>query len=654
MAFMNWLRQRWTLAALTVIVVVADLLAGIWVFTVPIFQAPDEPNHLDYALHIYERGGPFQVRRATDDPRFQPIEYHPTTHYLIEAGRFLFIRNRPERKVEPAYGTRDYFRRLDQNAPLPGAISIHSAPWVAHHYPCGYYTLLAGWLALLRRGTHSLTVLFFGCRLFSVFLLTLNLPLIYLTFGELNLRPLLALSLTAIIGWFPLTSFVASYVQPDNLSWLLVTLSIYAGLRLKHSPAALRWQVLLGLSLAALYLTKLHFFLAVAAAIASLLLVRLAQARLGWMPLTRLLVSLAGPLLAAWMLNAWVSAGCVNTFYQMAHPRPLKPAPLILSCADGLRDYLSGPTFYSFWGNFGYLDTPLKLNTEMTTRAVLTLLYGSSLVLLVLALVRSQHILAAAMRELRSGQVLRGLSLLSGNPLLNGFACFAVFMTGLYTLLGNVHISQGRNWLPFLPALFFAVFVHAPAALAGKRMRRFVTAGLIGAFLIYVGVASSYAVRSIKQRFYPNETTAFTNIAPPLGAAELRTPLSITPVYASPTAGEYIYRLDKPRFLYAIAMEYTLERADQSRDQQRRSTAQLHLTGYWWLRTPNGYANADERLQDINPGPFTSRRVFFLNNMVDEFKLVVPPPPFRFTLHSLEQIEPAGESSPLYASSPSK
>src|SRR4051812_47521282 len=60
-------------------------LALVWVFLVPIYQAPDEPLHLDYALAIREHGGLFRLHYRSWDEL--PSSVHPYTHYLIEASQ---------------------------------------------------------------------------------------------------------------------------------------------------------------------------------------------------------------------------------------------------------------------------------------------------------------------------------------------------------------------------------------------------------------------------------------------------------------------------------------------------------------------------------------------------------------------------------------
>jgi hypothetical protein len=173
-------------------------------------------------------------------------------------------------------------------------------------------------------------------------------------------------------------------------------------------------------------------------------------------------------------------------------------------------------------------------------------------------------------------------------------------------------------------------------------VRRYVTASLVTILLIYVGFAGPYALRSIKQRYYPNPTSAPFSISPPHRTDEVRTSLATTPVYTSEPDGVYIFRLDKPRHLYAFSVEYTLRRSDQSTEQeQRRSTVPSTIKGEWWLKVANQSINVDKCGEQVFPGPYASRQTFFINNVVNELKLVAPPPPFRFTIHSLERIEPA-------------
>src|SRR5438132_52085 len=79
-------------------------------------------------------------------------------------------------------------------------------------YPFGYYALLAAWIRAVQICHGGITGLFFGARLLSVALLAVSLLLTYVTARELRLGRALALAVTALIGFLPLTSFMSSYI----------------------------------------------------------------------------------------------------------------------------------------------------------------------------------------------------------------------------------------------------------------------------------------------------------------------------------------------------------------------------------------------------------------------------------------------------------
>ena len=198
------------------IVAAACGVSLIWVFTVPIYQSPDEPAHLDYALAIYAHGGPFLAQNTLFE-RLPPA-VHPYTAYLQERTCAYEISFSPGAKMAPGYGTAEFFAALDRDAPAAPK-RVAGPNQLAAIYPFGYYTLLAGWIALVRLFTDSLTVTFFAARIFSVLLLAVTLVATYGTIRLLDFSRRFALLLTAGIGLFPLTLFISSYVQPDNLSW---------------------------------------------------------------------------------------------------------------------------------------------------------------------------------------------------------------------------------------------------------------------------------------------------------------------------------------------------------------------------------------------------------------------------------------------------
>src|SRR5262249_2781631 len=154
-----------------------------WTFLVPIYQAPDEPAHFDYALCLYEHGRLFRAndvavaRQQMRDSRYQgfPFIYylvHPWSVFLCERTEQGTISFNRSAHMPPGYGTRAYYRALDRDAPSVCDSSVNIPPAQAYYYPFGYYGLLALWLRVIHFFSGRLTVMFFGARLMSTALLT--------------------------------------------------------------------------------------------------------------------------------------------------------------------------------------------------------------------------------------------------------------------------------------------------------------------------------------------------------------------------------------------------------------------------------------------------------------------------------------------------
>src|SRR5262249_51126048 len=140
-----------------------------WVVTVPIYQSPDETAHLDYALAIYQHGGPFAIHGPPGE-RLPLV--HPYTHYLIDRTATQAVAFHGAVRMPPRYGSVAFFEELERACPprdaLPADVEPPGLAWV---YPFGYYTVLAGWIHLLVGMKEGLVVIFFGARLLSVLLL---------------------------------------------------------------------------------------------------------------------------------------------------------------------------------------------------------------------------------------------------------------------------------------------------------------------------------------------------------------------------------------------------------------------------------------------------------------------------------------------------
>jgi hypothetical protein len=510
MSLWRRLAAAWPRLALCAIVLAAAGQTLLWVFLVPIYQAPDEPEHLDYALAINARRGLFLVQNTTF--RDLPGAVHPYTFYLGRRARTAEVAFNPSAKMPPGYGTRAFYQALDRDAPSPDALPIDRPSQLAAVYPFGYYALLAGWIELVRSWKDGVVAVFFGARVFSVLLLCASLVLSYGTARLLNFRPGFCLLATACLGTFPLTSFVASYVQPDNLSFTLVSLCFYLALRARRGPCDGRLLGLLGLALGALLATKLHFWLCVAVPVLAMLateIVSLPRERRRWLRALLLLLLPSAALGAAYW---WTVRGTGNYFAPAAADAD-RLAYLIESFAKAVRDFYGGSTHKSFWGTFGWLDTPLTFGGPGTTAAVGLVLHGFAWAGLALTLWRLGRVAWGLARVARKGRPRFALRAALSNPVLNSYFVFTALMFYLYVRTDNRIGAQGRNWLPLLLPIFLVGLVYAPKALPRGRTRR-VIAGVAAVGLLLYGLVGNYCARAtIRERYYAPRSDAATSQA---------------------------------------------------------------------------------------------------------------------------------------------
>jgi hypothetical protein len=484
---------------LTAIVAASVALSIRWVFLVPIFQSPDEPQHFDYALCLNERRALIHGEPLPADGAVPLI--HPWTNHLRIASHFEAIAFHPKVHVSPDYGTPEFYEMLKRSAPAVDRNAIQQAPILAGLYPFGYYSVLAVWLEGVRLVGNDPVTLLFGARLFSVLLLCITLIFTYATARELHLKERTALLLTAAIGLFPLTSFISSYVQPDNLGLTLASICFYLSLRLRRQPDSGRLQVWLGLASAALLVTKPHFYLCVFGCGAAALIVQRLSLRLALASWLRCAVLLLAPALAVGMVHLYVTSGVAN-YYGDAAPVNHSVKALIKGFNNALMNYYAGPTHDSFWGVFGWMDTPLMIASPKWTARVHFILQVTAWLVLGLTLLRLAQVASRLFSLWRRGRRQAVWRIALSNVPVNSYFLFTVLMFALYIRLDNRFAAQGRNWFPFLLPIFLTAFVYAPRALAWRGVG--ITLGSLGlmGLLLYDGIGGYYSLRTIEHRYY--------------------------------------------------------------------------------------------------------------------------------------------------------
>ena len=521
--------QFWAECVLAAIVLVACLLSVVWVFRVPLLQNPDETSHIDYAFSIYSAGRLLNVRTPPSEwnvhPRFEGrkdsegverLSYdllsHQYTLYLIDATDFQRIRFHPAEKVTPDYGTRTYYERLNANAPQSPArltdLQPKDNPWLITAYPFLYYAVVAVFQKVISFFAGGPVWLFFAARILSVLFLAGSLVLSYAVLRQLRARKAFALTLTAIVAFFPLTIFVASSVQPDNLTMLLVLFCTYCVLRFKRQESFhesnVSLQLLLGLALGALLVTKYHIFLCTAFAVFGVVISEHIFLRRPANHLLRKLPLLLLPSILLFTVQLWIVWGSGTITGSNSHWAKVS---LLSGIRNALLDYYrGGPAWISWWGTFGWGDAYLVIGSPAFQARVWQLL--SLLTLLTLGLVcgRVTYVITSLLILVRRERWRMALRILFSNPLLTAYFPFLVFMVLLYALTDNAFAAQGRHWFPFTLSSFVMTLHYAPRVLGRKKQRMLSTMLMVG-MLIYCGVAGYFSIKTITARYYPPITS---------------------------------------------------------------------------------------------------------------------------------------------------
>ncbi len=508
-------RPRWPLrCGLALVLAVAMGLSAWWAARVPIFGAPDEDVHFDYVVSLVTAR---RLLLASDRPvaeisgtnPFVPIT-HPYTSHLAQGSGTKQTRFRPEVQPPAGYGTTAFFAALDRSAPRLLQPPLRN-PWVITEYPVGYYALAALWAAAWNRCFPGLVTLFFATRAFSVLLLGLGLMAWWAVLRRQACPPWRALGILTAVGLLPLTSFVSSYVQPDNLAFAAVPLCLWLALRAAAEPPSARRLAATGLALALLLLSKYHVFVSVALPVVALLAVahtRWRQRR--WLAWGLLLF---GPVMLAAELQLWISSGGGSALrhfntgslrWQLLQEAGSKPVYLVRIVRSALHNFFAqdGVTFRTFWWLFGWLDTPVVIVSGAVHEVVVLLLQVGMVALLVLLVLRWQQAAAALAKHWLRGPRQRVLWLMVSRPLLISYLGFAVVMGAAYVYSGNFFQAQGRNWYAFLPAIFWAAVEYSPRALASRRAARWMSRAVLAGLLLYSLFGSYWGLRVVQERYY--------------------------------------------------------------------------------------------------------------------------------------------------------
>jgi len=510
-------------AAAAAVIVAAGLLSAAWAFIVPIFQATDEAAHFDYAAEIFSAGRLI----ATPGARTAWI-VSPYTRYLLGSTDYFRVAFHSSMRPPPGYGTVAYYRRLDANAPnlQRAALPAGEVSYIASSYPFGFYALEAVWMRLAAAATGSLVATFFAARLLCVLLMTFGLFCNYGTVRNIGIPPWTSVALVAAVGFFPLTTLVSSYVQPDNLAYALVSLTLLLATQLGRGRRPFATTAVIGIALACLAVTKYHFFVSVAVPVGLLIVARL------WTQRARLATVLARLLLLAVPSAALLAvqlAFATPTYASSGGGAPLSGlfgpfydalqfgiAPAIGYLAHNtlaalLDFFVTGPNAATYWGELGLWDAPLVIVNQPVELAIRAVIAVASIVVAATLVFRYARNAARLCAVARRRGIPSAALLATSDPLLNAYVFFAVIMFALYVASNNAYGAAGRQWYPYVFAPFFCAAWYAPRTF--PKARRMVPALAAVAFA-YAVVASGFATAAILHRYYGPSDAAVTNAVP--------------------------------------------------------------------------------------------------------------------------------------------
>ena len=303
------------------IILLGYLLAGaLYAIYTPPWQAPDEPAHFNYVRQIAEAGC---------CPRIEIGDWQSSYLSQLTTARFA-----PE-----------HLDRLD------------SIQYEDHHPPL--YYLLASVVFKLSDG--ELTAL----RLFSVILGAGVVCLSYVIIQQIApAQPQIALGAMALVAYTPQHLSMMASVNNDALAELIVALALLWLIRYLRSEELPIWQ--LGLIVGAALLTKITItFLVLIAPLAMWLKWRRqgAPAR-EFLQSISIFLSVAVLLGGLWWLRNISVYGFPDFLGLAAHDAVVVDQPRTADyiAQHGFPVYLSqltGTTFRSFWGQFGWMALPL-------------------------------------------------------------------------------------------------------------------------------------------------------------------------------------------------------------------------------------------------------------------------------------------------------
>lgn len=462
-------RPRWGLVAVLVLVLVRGLL---WAALIPPLQAMDEGAHFANAQFIAEEG-------RLPSPTLSEPAVGTYSASLAVASEAMHVSSMAPTD-RPDFGP-DAVARLDVADARVGTDSDGNGP--AASYPPGYYGPAA--LAYLM-APDSTAAQVHAIRLWTVLLGLAGVVVAWLFAGEVMAnRPAARAGLVAAVALHPMLTHQSAVVNNDALVILSGFLTLWIGVRLLRTPTAPWFMLGAGAAVGAGMLGKPFGAIAVLPVVIGWLLGKVVhRVRDPKVLLGEPLLSAVGVALTygVWLVVA--AAAGVSTGLGFPRDDADGPRDLVTYLATQFDPQLQefrGLWVRQYWGNFGWVNTPLP-------EGVYTALWVAYVA--VAAGVLAWVVLWAARWRTRTS-VERRLDLQLTVLVVSGIgAILAMYAIeyGYFASFGRTDLLQGRYLLITVPALL------AMPALLVERLSRGRWSPTLTTWLVAAAVAAVHVV----------------------------------------------------------------------------------------------------------------------------------------------------------------
>ena len=398
------------------------LTSGVlWAAIIPIWYTPDEPAHFGYVQNIGEGESPLDGAYLSRDVIrvIQLAEYGSLRSSIDATQPFT-----PNRRTAPA----EY--RIAALSPLLRTQPDRGNP--ADSYPPGFYAVSSIAYRLLR--SNDTLAISFALRLLSVMLTMGTVVFHYLTLRWYFNDETYARSATLLIALSPMYIFMGMAVNVDVLVWFLFSVFFYVLTRALREGLTRRHTLGLSLVISFGLLVKQTFL----AAIAFYLILLIAMALKRQLRMKDAAFHLATLVVVLMIVDGWLYlGGFIHTslevppeyFSQVGQvPRPPGVGGYFAHFAERWRDYVWA--FDTYWGNFGWLDTPVSGALANTFRLITAIGFAGLLAYVARTVVEKRVDMLAV--------VYLSISL--------------VFLL-LFTVVNYARITSGESW--FLQGRYF-------------------------------------------------------------------------------------------------------------------------------------------------------------------------------------------------------